>query len=265
MTSMSRVVPSIPLMESSKCKVNKLKEADRLMIVSEYTKTVLMLAIIQIFITFCVVIIASKIILRIQFKTKLDFTVQLIVAGLYVLVAFLMVLLIGVAKNISESYPLNVVFVIFYSIFMSTALGFSITKPCIPLTFGVFVISLIIFISALLIGAAIKAQLVDYSAAILISFSFLSLVILTVFTVFNVWKHKDVGIGVDIGAEILLFFITIFVSHLTVGKSRYFIFHPNFALASIFLYTTFFATLSVNIDVSKHFLNKTSTLCTEST
>ncbi|CAH8538002.1 unnamed protein product [Schistosoma turkestanicum] len=226
MTSASLVVPSIPWMDSSMCKVNKLTIADRLLIISTYTKTVLMLATIQIFITLYAVIISS-----------------------IILIAFLIALLIAVVKKISEKYPLNVVFVIFYSIFMSTALGFLNTELCILLTLTAFGISMTIFTFALLIGAAIKTRLVDHSEVILISLGVISIALLIVLIALNV----------------LGFQITILVSHLTVGKSRYLLCYPNYALASIFLYTVFFANLSVSTGLLDSDYNASSISCFELT
>ncbi|CAH8538115.1 unnamed protein product [Schistosoma turkestanicum] len=185
MTSNSLVVPSMPKMNSSKGRVNKLMKVDRLFVLSTYTKTILTFVAIQIFITYCVLIMASEMI-NILSKNGF-FRVQLTVAVLSVLIAFLIALLIALVKKISESYPLNVVLVVFY-----------------------------------------------------------------------------VELYVDIGAEILFFFITIFISHLTVGKSRYFLFYPNYAFASIFLYTVFFAYLPVNIDMFGYIANASSINCTKS-
>ncbi|CAH8537987.1 unnamed protein product [Schistosoma turkestanicum] len=247
MTSASLVVPSIPWMDSSMCKVNKLTIADRLLIISTYTKTVLMLATIQIFITLYAVIISSIIIHYRQFEK--DYVIQLTVAVISVLIAFLIALLIAVVKKISEKYPLNVVFVIFYSIFMSTALGFLNTELCILLTLTAFGISMTIFTFALLIGAAIKTRLVDHSEVILISLGVISIALLIVLIALNV----------------LGFQITILVSHLTVGKSRYLLCYPNYALASIFLYTVFFANLSVSTGLLDSDYNASSISCFELT
>ncbi|CAH8538017.1 unnamed protein product [Schistosoma turkestanicum] len=258
MTSASRVVPSIPWMDSSKWKVNKLTKADCLLIVSDYTKTVLLLAAIQISISFCVVIISSVIIRKTI--DPISPKKQLIVTVISVLIALLIALVIAVLKMIRESYPLNFVFAIFYSIFLSTALEVLNTEFSILLTLAAFAISLITFTCALLIGAAITTSLADHARAMLILFGVISFVFLGVWIARNVLQLKAAVMYVDIVAEILLFFITIFVSHLTVGKSRYLFFYPNYALASIFLYTVFFANLSINIDIFDSICNASSIL-----
>ncbi|CAH8537970.1 unnamed protein product [Schistosoma turkestanicum] len=188
MTVTSHVVPSVPWMDSSMCKVNRLTIADRLLIVSTYTKTVLILATIQILITLCVLMISS-IIIHYKLIKKND-VIQLVVAVISVLIAFLIALLIAVVKNISEKYPLNVVFVILYSILMSIAFAFSNAGFSTPITLGVFGVSLVLFTSALLIGAAIKTRLVDHSTAILISLGVISIVILAVSIALDDLKHR---------------------------------------------------------------------------
>ena len=50
--------------------------------------------------------------------------------------------------------------------------------------------------------------------------------------------------------------ITIFISHFTVGKSRYLILYPDYSLAAIILYTIFSSSLSVNTGIWKVY-NKT--------
>ncbi|CAH8299400.1 unnamed protein product, partial [Schistosoma turkestanicum] len=54
--------------------------------------------------------------------------------------------------------------------------------------------------------------------------------------------------------------ITIFLSHLTVGKSRHLLFYPIYTLASIFLYTTFYLIFyqSIMLGSTICFQNKTS-------
>uniref|UniRef100_A0A095ATI5 Uncharacterized protein n=1 Tax=Schistosoma haematobium TaxID=6185 RepID=A0A095ATI5_SCHHA len=139
---------------------------------------------------------------------------------------------------------------------MATAFGVWNAQLEAIVKFVVFVISLVLFTCGLLIGAAIKTDLADQLMSILISFSVISVVIVIVAVVLSFWKdYKYYTIGVYIGAQILLFIFTIFLSYLTVGKSRYLLLYPNYALASILLYTIFFSTLSINTDIIN--VNKT--------
>ncbi|VDP45974.1 unnamed protein product [Schistosoma margrebowiei] len=193
----------------------------------------------------------------------------------------------------------------------------------------VFGISLVLFTSALMIGAAIKTDLADHIISITIFLMAISVVIVTVAVVLNrpiiqasieritasicadmfhppqgnikrgelnlpnryeinaieltylpevhsdfiTYSHVQVlfnvnvmlncsneftessscfqsyTTGVLIGAQISMFIVTIFISYLTVGKSRYLLLYPNYSLTSIFLYAVFFSTLSFNTDI----------------
>ncbi|CAH8613552.1 unnamed protein product [Schistosoma haematobium] len=140
---------------------------------------------------------------------------------------------------------------------MATALGVWNAQLDAIVKLAVFGISLVLFTCGLLIGAAIKADLADHLMSILISFSVISVLIVIVAVVLSFWKHyKYYTIGVYIGAQIILLIVTIFLSYLTVGKSRYLLLYPNYALASILLYTIFFSTLSINTDIIN--VNKTN-------
>ncbi|CAH8289421.1 unnamed protein product [Schistosoma rodhaini] len=164
-------------------------------------------------------------------------------------IALVIALLIVLVKKISEKYPLNVVFVIIYSIFMAIAMAVWNLQLDVLFKLAIFGISLVLFTSALLIGAAIKANLIDHLMVILISFLVLSIVIVAIAIALIVWSCKYATIGVYVGVQILFFIITIFISHFTVGKSRYLFLYPNYSLAAILLYTIFFSTLSVNTDI----------------
>ncbi|CAH8644038.1 unnamed protein product [Schistosoma rodhaini] len=165
------------------------------------------------------------------------------------LIALVIALLIVLVKKISEKYPLNVVFVIIYSISMAMAMAIWNLQLDVLYKLAIFGISLVLFTSALLIGAAIKGNLVDHSMIIIISLLSTSIVILVVGAVLSVFHNKKSTLGVYIGVQILFFIITIFISHFTVGKSRYIFLYPNYSLAAILLYTIFFSTLSVNTDI----------------
>ncbi|CAH8644069.1 unnamed protein product [Schistosoma rodhaini] len=226
--------------------VNVMKPVDRLRVVSTYTKTVLIFLTIQISITFVIIMLSS--IIGYYFQGNKEST-QSIVAGLFLLIALVIALLILLVKKISEKYPLNVVFLIIYSIFMAIATAVWDIKLCFLLKLAIFVISLVLFTSALLIGAAIKSYSVDHLMNILISLSVTSVVTAVVGSVLFVLKRQYSAIGVYIGVQLLFFNITILISHFTVGKSRYLILYPNYSLAAIILYSIFSSSLSVNTGI----------------
>uniref|UniRef100_A0A5K4FBH6 BI1-like protein n=1 Tax=Schistosoma mansoni TaxID=6183 RepID=A0A5K4FBH6_SCHMA len=226
--------------------VNVMKHVDRLRVVSTYTKTVLILVTIQISITFVIIMLSS--IPGINFLGNQEL-IPFIIAVVFVLIAFAIALLIILVKKISEKYPLNVMFVIIYSISMAIAMAVWRIELCILYKLAIFGISLVLFISALLIGAAIKANLIDHLLIIIITLLAISIVILVVGFVLSVLHYKYATTGVYIGVQILFFIITILISHFTVGKSRYLILYPNYSLAAIILYTIFFSTLSINTEI----------------
>ncbi|CAH8508956.1 unnamed protein product [Schistosoma turkestanicum] len=232
---MSAVAPDTPWTYTSRCTMNELPKPDRLLVMSSYTRKVLKLTTIQIINTSIIVIILSLI--TPKYISLED--IQLITAGLSSLIALVVAVVIAFVKKYSEKYSVNVDLVIIYSTCMAIVLGVSNTMLGAITTLGVSIISLVIFISALLIGAAIKTSLVDQSVTILLSVDVVWAVIETVSIVLNSLKIMRAVIGLDIVAEILLFIITIFVSHITVGKLRYILFYPIYALASIFLYSMF--------------------------
>ncbi|CAH8508935.1 unnamed protein product [Schistosoma turkestanicum] len=237
MKVMSGVVSTTSWTYTSRYSVNELWKSDRLLMVSSYTSRVLIRTTIQIVITLFVVIISSPLIEETMFKEYLIY--QLIIAGLFASIGLAIAIVTAVVKKFIDKYAMNFVFVIIYSTCMAIVLGVSNTMLGAITTLGVSIISLVIFISALLIGAAIKTSLVDQSVTILLSVDVVWAVIETVSIVLNSLKIMRAVIGLDIVAEILLFIITIFVSHITVGKLRYILFYPIYALASIFLYSMF--------------------------
>ncbi|CAH8587502.1 unnamed protein product [Schistosoma intercalatum] len=150
--------------------MNIIQHDNRITVVSTYTKTVLILVTVQISVSFVIIMLSSLLKMIVQESGQwIAFTI----AGLIILIASVIALLIAFVKKINENYPLNVALVIIYY----------------------------------------------YT------------------------------IGVLIGTQILMFIVTIFLSYSTVGKSRYLFFYPNYALASIFLYTVFFLTSSINTDI----------------
>ncbi|CAH8290099.1 unnamed protein product [Schistosoma rodhaini] len=244
----------VPIVENAEWEgVNVMKPVDRLRVVSTYTKTVLILVAIQISITFVIIMLSS--IPGNHFRDNSQL-IPSIVAGLFLLIALVIAVLIVLVKKISEKYPLNVMFVIIYSIFMAIAMAVWSIELCILYKLAIFGISLVLFTSALLIGAAIKADSVDHLINILISLLVISVVIAVVGFVLSVLQYKFSTIGVYIGVQILFFIITILISHFTVGKSRYLILYPNYSQAAIILYTIFSSSLSVNTGIWKVY-NKT--------
>ncbi|CAH8492946.1 unnamed protein product [Schistosoma rodhaini] len=233
--------------------LNVMKHVGRLRVVSKYTKRVFTLVAIQISIAFVVIMLFSMPWIECLRNTQ---HIPYIFAGIFFSIAFVILLLVVLVKNISEKYPPNVMFVIIYSISMAIAIAVWNLQLSILCKLAVFGISLVLFTSSLLIGAAIKTKLVDQSIRILISFFVISIVILVVGFLLSLWQYKNSTIGAYIGAQILLFIITIFISHFTVGKSRYLIFYPNYSLAAIILYTVFLSSLSINTDIL-NFNNKT--------
>ncbi|CAH8604052.1 unnamed protein product [Schistosoma margrebowiei] len=227
--------------------VMNIPQHDPIMVVSVYTKTVLILVAIQISLSFVIIMLSSLIKLIVKNGVTL---IPYIIVGILLLIAFVIALLIAFVKKINEKYPLDVALVIIYSICMATALGVWNTQLDAIAKLVIFGISLVLFTCELLIGAAIKTDLTDHLMSILISFSVISIVIVIVAVVlFALKQMKYYTIGVLIGAQISLFVVTIFISYLTVGKSRYLLLYPNYSLASILLYAVFFSNLSINMDI----------------
>ncbi|CAH8587486.1 unnamed protein product [Schistosoma intercalatum] len=227
--------------------MNIIQHDNRITVVSTYTKTVLILVTVQISVSFVIIMLSSLLKMIVQESGQwIAFTI----AGLIILIASVIALLIAFVKKINENYPLNVALVIIYSICMATSFGVWNAQLDAIVKLAVFVISLALFTCGLLIGAAIKTDLADHITSIALSLMVISVVTLIVAVVLSIWYNlKYYTIGVLIGTQILMFIVTIFLSYSTVGKSRYLFFYPNYALASIFLYTVFFLTSSINTDI----------------
>ena len=73
---------------------------------------------------------------------------------------------------------------------MAIAMAVWSIELCILYKLAIFGISLVLFISALLIGAAIKANLIDHLMIILITLLAISIVILVVGFVLSVLHYK---------------------------------------------------------------------------
>ncbi|KAH9581791.1 hypothetical protein MS3_00011075 [Schistosoma haematobium] len=105
-----------------------------------------------------------------------------------------------------------------------------------------FGISLTLFTSALLIGAAIKTRLADYLTAIVILLIITAILIAVASFLITIFKHPSAAIIFYIITDILLFVITIFISQITVGKLQLRIFFTEYTLAALLLYNMFSTT-----------------------
>ncbi|CAH8587454.1 unnamed protein product [Schistosoma intercalatum] len=227
--------------------VDQMEHVNRLLVVSTYNKLVLILVAIQISVTLFVLMILSILRIKFPYGERLKSS---IISGLFFLIALVVFFLIAFVKKIDDNYLLNLSLVIVYSICMATALGVLTTQLNPQVKLAVFGISLVLFACALLFGAAIKTDLFDHPMSILIFLLVISVVIVIVAVVLSVFNQcKYYTIGIYIGAQIILFIITVFISYVTVGKSRNLLFYPNYSLAAILLYVMFFSTLLINANI----------------
>ncbi|CAH8606498.1 unnamed protein product [Schistosoma bovis] len=172
---------------------------------STYTKIVFIILTIQLLNTLFIVII---------FSTSF--------------IAVVTALLIAFVKEISDTFPLNVITLFIYTITLATAIEILDILVDVRAKLGAFGISLTLFTSALLIGAAIKTRLGDFNGY--------SSILITIF------KHSPSAIIFYILTDILLFAITIFVSQITLGKLQLRIFRTEYTLAALLLYNMFSTT-----------------------
>ncbi|CAI2731921.1 unnamed protein product, partial [Schistosoma spindalis] len=180
--------------------MNIMQHDDPLIVVSTYTKTVLLLIEIQISVSFIIIMLSSLLRMNVQNSWQL---ISSIIAGILLLISFVIVLLIAFVKKINEKYPLNVVLVFIYSVCTATALGVWYTHLDIYVKLAIFGISLVLFTCALLIGGAIKTDLADHLMSVLISFSVISVIIVLVALVLSVLRYKYQAIGVYVFEELL--------------------------------------------------------------
>ncbi|CAI2731904.1 unnamed protein product [Schistosoma spindalis] len=152
--------------------------------------------------------------------------VQSIITGVLVIIAVATALLIAFVKRINETFPLNVITLFIYTMTLATAIEILDILVGMFTKLGAFGISLILFTSALFIGAAIKTRLADYLTAILIMFIIAAILIAGASILISIFKHS----------------ITIFTSQLTVGKLRLRIFCTEYTLAALLLYNMFSTT-----------------------
>ncbi|CAH8604018.1 unnamed protein product [Schistosoma margrebowiei] len=168
--------------------------------------------------------------------------VQSTVTDVLVFIAVVTALSIAFVKEISDTFPLNVITLFIYTITLATAIEILDIWVGMVAKFGAFGISLILFTSALLIGAAMKTRLADYLTAILILFIIAAILIAVAVYLITIFKHASAAITFYILTDILLFVITIFISQITVGKLQLRIFRTEYTLAALLLYNMFSAT-----------------------
>ncbi|CAH8606642.1 unnamed protein product [Schistosoma bovis] len=226
--------------------MNQMEHVNRLLIVSTYALMVLMILIAQILFTLIVILFMS---LSYQSNFSIASLIQTTASGLFVLIALVIALLICFVKKINETFPENVTLAIAYSGCMALALGIWYMQLYVLLKIAAFGITSVLFICAVLIGAAIKTNLADQIKSILISITsiFITFIIAAIALVFS--GIKVIALVFYIAAVTFSFIITIFISYITIGKLRCLIFYPNYSLASILLYTVFFNTLATMIDI----------------
>ncbi|CAH8613462.1 unnamed protein product [Schistosoma haematobium] len=211
-------------MDTSTNELINILKYDHLLIISTYTRTVLILVALLIGVMLLIIIISC----------------QLVIASV-------IALLIAFIKKIYEKYPLNVGLAIIYSICVATAIGLWNLDVAITIQLVAFVINLTIFTYALLIGALIETSLMDSFKVLLIILSVISAIIISAMVKVVIILFKC--------AEILLFIMTIFYSYFTVGKSQYRLFYPNYTLAALLLYIMFSTALPITDDLVYTIMN----------
>ncbi|CAH8621166.1 unnamed protein product [Schistosoma haematobium] len=206
---------------------------------STYTKIVFIILTIQLLNTLFIMIIFST---SYVVQSLGDSMARSFVFSVLVFIAVVTALLIAFVKEISDSFPLNVITLLIYTITLATAIEILEILVDMNAKLGAFGISLTLFTSALLIGAAIKTRLADYLTAIVILLIITAILIAVASILITIFKHPSAAIIFYILTDILLFAITIFVSQITVGKLQLRIFCTEYTLAALLLYNMFSAT-----------------------
>ncbi|CAH8599078.1 unnamed protein product [Schistosoma guineensis] len=206
---------------------------------STYTKIVFIILTIQLLNTLFIMIIF---LLPYVIRSLEDSMVRSIVFSVLVFIAVVTALLIAFVKEISDTFPLNVITLFIYTITLATAIEILDILVDMGAKLDAFGISLTLFTSALLIGAAIKTRLADYLTAIVILLIITAILIAVASILITIYKHPSAAIIFYILTDILLFVITIFVSQITVGKLRLRIFCTEYTLAALLLYNMFSTT-----------------------
>ncbi|KAH9581786.1 hypothetical protein MS3_00011074 [Schistosoma haematobium] len=216
-------------MDTSTNEMINILKYDHLLIISTYTRTVLILVAVLIGVMLLVIVISWQLtLLMTTFATYYSIFVDILLV-----IASAIALLIAFVKKIYEKYPLNVGLAIIYSICVATAIGLWNLDVAITIQLVACVLDLTIFTSALLIGALIETSLMDSFKVLLIILSVISAIIISAMVIVYLFQQN----------------MTIFYSHFTVGKSRYRLFYPNYTLAALLLYIMFSTALPITDDL----------------
>ncbi|CAH8603537.1 unnamed protein product [Schistosoma curassoni] len=214
-------------MDTSTNELINILKYDHLLIISTYTRTVLILVTVLIGVML-LVISCQLTLIMIKFASYYSIFVDILLV-----IASVMALMIAFVKKIYEKYPLNVGLAIIYSICVASATGLWNLDVAITIQLVPFVINLTIFTSALLIGASIETSLMDSFKVLLIILSVISAIIISAMVIVYLFQQN----------------MTIFYSYFTVGKSRYRLFYPNYTLAALLLYIMFSTALPITDDL----------------
>ncbi|CAH8603525.1 unnamed protein product [Schistosoma curassoni] len=152
-------------MDTSTNELINILKYDHLLIISTYTRTVLILVTVLI-------------------------GVMLLVISCQLVIASVMALMIAFVKKIYEKYPLNVGLAIIYSICVASATGLWNLDVAITIQLVPFVINLTIFTSALLIGASIETSLMDSFKVLLIILSVISAIIISAMVIVYLFQQN---------------------------------------------------------------------------
>uniref|UniRef100_A0A5K4F8U5 Inhibitor of apoptosis-promoting Bax1 family protein n=1 Tax=Schistosoma mansoni TaxID=6183 RepID=A0A5K4F8U5_SCHMA len=204
--------------------------------ISLYNKKIFIILIIQLIITFFISIIFYGLNQTKFFKESLT---RSIMSVILLFITSVLALLIAFVKKISDTFPLNVIILFTYTITLATTIETLDILVGISTKLGAYGISLILFIIALLIGAAIKIKLADYLTVILILLAIIAVVIIVASLLITKFPSWSAAVVFYVLTDIASFFITIFVSQITVGKSALRIFCTEYTLAALLLYNMF--------------------------
>ncbi|CAH8645840.1 unnamed protein product [Schistosoma rodhaini] len=229
-------------MYNSRSKVTTVLNGSNISALSEYTKRVFLILGIEIAITLLIIIILS--VLETVQNTQNPWTD---LPWILICFAFVLGMLIIFDKAITNNYPLSVGLLIIHSILIGFAIGISIWKVCVYLKIAAIAITLISFICSIFIGGAVKTRLADHFLFILINIVIVSIAFVAAGTVFYVLERQAALVALEVGADIILFLITICATQFTVGKYPLRVFPPYWTLAALIMYALFYANLSNNL------------------
>ncbi|CAH8602648.1 unnamed protein product [Schistosoma margrebowiei] len=244
----------------SRSKITTIYNRSNSPIIPSYTKQVFLFLSIEIGITVLVIMILS-----IPFIAGYLSNSWTVFPWVLIWSAFALTMLIIFYQEIRDEHPLNISLLVIYSILIGTAIGISVSYLCFHVKVTAIAITLIYFICSILIGAAIRTRIADRFLLILTCIVILSTAFMAAAIVFYVSGLWVAVIALHVGAEILLFLITICFSQFTVGKSQVRISFPHWTLAALVLYSLFCIDLSNSlylIDIFNcHIVNKTNCTC----